>query len=40
MLYNLENFERECVPLKRYASANFTPLCVIGFSSGRDGSRG
>ena len=33
-------FERECVLSKRYASANFTPLYVIWFSSGRDGSRG
>ena len=33
-------FERECVSSKRYASANFTPLHVIWFSSGRDGSQG
>ena len=38
MLYNIEIFEQECVPFKRYASASFTPLHVISFSSGRDGS--
>ena len=33
-------FERECVPFKRYASANFMPPhVVIWFSYGRDGSR-
>jgi len=32
--------ERKCVHFKRSASANFTPLHVIWFSSGRDGSRG
>jgi len=29
-------FERECVPFKDHASANFTALYVIWFSSGRD----
>jgi len=33
-------FERKCVPFKRYASANFTPLHVIWPSTGRDGSGG
>jgi len=33
-------FERECVTSKRYASAHFTSLHVVWFSSGRDGSRG
>jgi len=33
-------FERKCVSSKRYASANFTPLHVIWFSSCRDESRG
>jgi len=33
-------FERECVPSKCYASANVTPLHVILFTSGRDGSPG
>ena len=30
-------FQRECVPSKHYAIANFTLLHVICFSSGRDG---
>ena len=33
-------FERECVPSKRYASADFTSLHVVWFSSGRVGCRG
>jgi len=33
-------FERECVPSKCYASANFTPLHVILFTSDRDGNPG
>jgi len=39
MLYSMESFITECVPSKRYGSANFPSLHVFWFSSGRDGSR-
>jgi len=39
MLYNMESLGTGCVPSNSYASANFTPLHFIWFSSGRDGSQ-
>jgi len=38
-LQHRKNFEQECALPKVIICANFTPLHVIWFSSGRDGSR-